>query len=135
MGDVMKKFVVLSMCCAVFSAQAGAFKCQDGNGRTVYQEAPCEHASLKSVGTVKAPELSSAEERARMNDINKKASANFDDAMSTRKKMEKSEKEEREAARKRSLDERNTVASERNAEGTERNARASEARNTLRGRD
>ncbi|MDP2828317.1 MAG: DUF4124 domain-containing protein [Sulfuricellaceae bacterium] len=127
----MKKIVILSMCCAVFSAQAGAFKCQDGNGRTVYQETPCEQASLKSVGTIKAPELSSDEERARMKGINKKASADFDDAMSTRKKMEKSEKEEREAAHKRSLDERNAIASERQARAAERDAQASEVRNTL----
>ncbi|MDP2827086.1 MAG: DUF4124 domain-containing protein [Sulfuricellaceae bacterium] len=127
----MKNLLLITMIGMTFSAQAGAFKCQDNNGRTVYQETPCESASLKAVGTVKAPDISPEEERVRMMGVEQKYKTDFSSAMEARKNKEKTEKENKDAAYQRSLEERKAAATERQAEAAERDARASEVRNTI----
>lgn len=125
----MNKLLLISLLGLAFSAHAGAYKCQDSSGRTVYQETPCEGASLKSVGTVKAPSAASDEERARMMGIEQKNKADADAALGARKKIEKAEEEKKAATYQRQLEERKAAATERQAAAAEESARAARERN------
>lgn len=119
----MKKTLLIGMLGMAFSAQADIHKCQDANGRMVYQEKPCENARLKPVGTVKKPVSSSDEERARMMGIEQKNKADYSIAQEARKKEEKAEEEKIESARLRALDERKAEALERQATAAEKEAK------------
>lgn len=80
---------------------ADVYKCSSDNGRTVYQEQPCEKSDMKEVGKVKPPPESSSEERERMKGVHEKSKANLDANLEARAKREEKKIEERKAASQR----------------------------------
>lgn len=51
----MKTLLLTGLMIMAFPAQADVYRCQDAGGRTVYQEAPCEKANLKTVKKLEKP--------------------------------------------------------------------------------
>ncbi|MDP2829562.1 MAG: DUF4124 domain-containing protein [Sulfuricellaceae bacterium] len=94
----MRLFVLIGLLSLAITSHADAFKCTGDNGRTVYQEQPCEKSNLKEVGKIKPPPESSKEERDRMQGVQEKNKANLDASMEARAKREEKRIEERKAA-------------------------------------
>lgn len=51
----MKALLLIGLMTMVLPAQADVFRCQDAGGKTVYQEAPCEKANLKTIKKLEKP--------------------------------------------------------------------------------
>ncbi|MDP2963079.1 MAG: DUF4124 domain-containing protein [Sulfurimicrobium sp.] len=51
----MKALLLIGMVGMVSPVQADVYRCQDAGGKTMYQEAPCEKANLKTVKKLEKP--------------------------------------------------------------------------------
>lgn len=119
----MKKLIFIVMMGASCAVRADVYKCTDENGRSAYQERPCETAKLKPAGVVKKPVDIPLEEQQRRISGAEKSKARLDAAMDAREKTEIAEQEKRDANFRRELDARNVAAQERQAVAAEQAAR------------
>ena len=51
----MKGLLLIGLMGMAIPVQADVYRCQDAGGKTVYQEAPCEKANLKTVKKLEKP--------------------------------------------------------------------------------
>lgn len=94
----MKLLILIGLLFTVSTSHADVFKCTGDNGRTIYQEQPCEKSDLKEIGKVKPPPEPSKEERERMQGVHEKSKANLDASMDARAKREEKRIEAKKAA-------------------------------------
>lgn len=112
----MNKPLMIALMGLALPVQAEVYKCMDANGRSVYQEMPCETSKLQQVGTVKKPATSSVDERGRMSALEEKNKARFAANQESRKKEEMEEQRRRDVAYMREIAEKLAAAEENTAD-------------------
>lgn len=102
----MKALLLIGLMAMAFTAQADVYRCQDAGGKTVYQEAPCEKANLKTVKKLEKPvgeptpeaiEKAQAESRAMIQRYNERKQAEREAAKKAKEPPAANQREERKA--------------------------------------
>lgn len=121
----MKRLSILLLVLASSQASADVFKCIGGNGKTVYQEKPCEGAAKGRQLNIEADPDKEAEAKARLESLQ----IEVDSRRAERLKAEKEAAEQRNKAEQVDALRRSAVAQQQQAIAAQRQAEALEQQN------